>query len=189
MLDDWTSGTTKYRRGIVGSSGKPKDHNGASSLDIRDPKGEVLKRTVPEFDQGRVLADHLPAAAADVIIRSHDYIVKSIQSDQCLSQNNCIAVYRSSIDKGPYTLEQIWTITNTSGLPSVIKLRLPDVMRGTRTFWKTIAYSDYKNVNNVFVPATLNVSMPMGVAQTRTLVSIQPDVAFDTHNFDQEIGQ
>jgi hypothetical protein len=124
-----------------------------------------------------------------VIIRSHDYIVKSIQSDQCLSQNNCIAVYRSSIDKGPYTLEQIWTITNTSGLPSVIKLRLPDVMRGTRTFWKTIAYSDYKNVNNVFVPATLNVSMPMGVAQTRTLVSIQPDVAFDTHNFDQEIGQ
>ncbi len=106
LLDDWTSSSVRYRRGVRGSNVSPVDHDGHTTFAV----GAAGKhpQQVPEFDQARVLADHLPSAAIEVMLRSKSYLFKPINDRQCSVGNVCAKVYRQAIEDGPFLDEQEW---------------------------------------------------------------------------------
>jgi hypothetical protein len=148
---------------------------------------EEHRLEVPEFDQARVLADHLPSAAIEVMLRSNDYIFKQIPADHCSRGNTCAAVYRQSVSNGPFQKEQEWDFSTSTGLPVAVKLLLPDALRNTAEVWEQISFGDYAPNSNCLIPQVLNVALPGGRSQTRHLDFIQQAVPFDVQAFDQEL--
>jgi|GEM_PF-3513791 len=196
MLDDWTTTIVRYRRGEAGSGRQPRDHDGNPSL--RSPSDPTSPK-IPEFDQARVLADHLPAAAASTIIGSGSYIVKSIPQTLCIPANTCLAVYRRLHERMALK-EQEWTISDSTGLPTSILLRLPSVSmnppQGTIVpaspmhhplTWERVRFDTYDIQGDVTVPGLIAISFPGGSGQLRKLVSARASQVFDKAAFDAEV--
>jgi hypothetical protein len=186
LLDDWSATTTKYRRGFVGKTKTPKNHNGASSFNT---KADGTGMTVPEFDQARVLADHIPAAAIEVILRRPEYVVRQGDSRKCPSESQCVDVYRQRDPQGPYSKEQEWTISTASGLPSSVQYLLPNLLHSGIELWGKITYKAYSTKNGLMVPSDVEIDMGSGMIMESQLQSLNLNVPFDTNHFDQESAQ
>ena len=186
LLDDWSSTNVRYCRGHEGSNVTRLHHDGRSSFNT-SVNGKA--RQVPEFDQARILAHHIPAAAAEVILRTSSYLLKTVPNSECAQGYSCVDVYRRLSPHGPYLKEQEWELSSSSGLPDTIKLRLPDVLRGTKEIWESLSLRDYANKSSILVPHTIIAHMPGGSTQTRRLASINFGVPFDMQAFDKEVAQ
>jgi hypothetical protein len=186
LLDDWSTLNTKYRRGFVGKTKTPKDHNGAASF---NSKADGTGMTVPEFDQARVLADHLPAAAIEVILRRPEYVVKQSAPGKCPAESLCVDVYRQSYPQGPFVKEQEWIISTASGLPASVQYRLPNLLHSGIETWGKITYKAYSTSSGLQVPSDVEIDIGSGMKMESQLQSLNLNVPFDTKHFDQEIAQ
>jgi hypothetical protein len=186
MLDDWSTKATIYRRGFVGLTTTPRDHNGAPAFNT---KKNGTGKTVQEFDQARVLADHVPAAAIEVILRRPDYVVKQSDSDKCPNAQQCLDVYRQNIPNGPFVKEQHWIISTSNGLPTKVKLRLPSLLQPSREIWEEVSYNNYAPNNGLTVPTDVEINMGAGMRQRSHLEAMTPGVVFDAKHFDQELAR
>jgi hypothetical protein len=184
-LDDWSSENTIYRRGIVGGRRTPHDHTGRSTFVASD---EGKSRTVPEFDQARVLAGSLPAAAAEIILRNHLYLAKMGSGTRCSEETICIDIYRQPTEKAPFVREEEWFVSQSTGLPTVIDVTLPNLM-GIRPIVEEFRFSQMLTVDGVAIPAKVEMRHPSGSTQIRNVVSFLPNAKFDAAAFDKEVGQ
>jgi hypothetical protein len=185
MLDDWSSDSTRYRRGAIGMTKAPKDHNGQTTFIASS--GEQ-QRAVPEYDQARVLAGSLPAAAAEIILRKPSYIAVQASGAKCTSDNLCIDIYRQAAPKLPFVREEEWIISQSSGLPTVIDLLLPN-LSGGRPVVEEFQFDQMFSQNGLQIPSRIIMRHPSGATHVRTVVSFQPNVEFDKAAFDKELSQ
>ena len=185
MLDDWSSDSTLYRRGAVGSSKTPHEHSGQAAF--RVSSGENA-RSVPEFDQARVLAGSLPAAAAEIILRKSSYIAVQASGARCTSDIICIDIYRQTATKNPFVREEEWIISKTTGLPSFIDLIVPN-LTGLRPLFEEFKFDQWITQNGVQIPSKIEMRHPSGATQVRTVVSFNPNAAFDKEAFDKELSR
>jgi hypothetical protein len=183
-LDDWTApGTIKYRRGAIGSGRVPVDHTGTTTFTVK--RGDKV-RTVPEFDQARLLVGNLPAAAAEIIIQNSSYVAKQLPSGRCRKNQTCIEVYRQANAQSLFVREQEWAFSGSDSLPSMVDLRLPNLL-GRNEIWQEFRFGQTTQVNGLTVPSVVELHNPGGGKQIRKLVSFHPNATFDTAAFDQEL--
>ncbi len=187
MLDDWSSDKVRYLRGHVGMTGHPIEHDGKTSLSVVSSKDKKKIVTIPEFDQARVLASHLPAAAALVILRSPIYIAKT--STGCEPGRACLAVYRRLASQSDFRREQQWVLDMNTHLPIAIRLLLPDVLRGNFEVWKTVSFSDYRLEQGLQLPHLLATGILGQNGPAQKLLDAKFSVGFDTASFNQEVGK
>ncbi len=185
MLDDWSSDSPRYRRGTVGSNRTPKEHSGQATFIAS--QGEQ-KRAVPEFDQARVLAGSLPAAAAEIILRNPAYIAVQASGARCTSDSLCVDIYRQTASKSPLIREEEWIISQSTGLPTVIDIILPN-LAGVRPIFEEFKFDQWTNEHGVQIPSKIEMRHPSGATQVRTVVSFQPSAGFDTASFDKELSR
>jgi hypothetical protein len=125
LLDDWSLDTTRYRRKVQGQSTPPSDHNGASTFPVNNTGAAQL--VAPEFDQARVLVSRLPAAAAEVMLRRSEYVLKVSNSPTCKSSDICVDAYRTRDSTSRPSLDQQWIISAATGLPITIRYQTTTV--------------------------------------------------------------
>ncbi|MGA1982951.1 MAG: hypothetical protein ABSG84_10770 [Acidobacteriaceae bacterium] len=185
LLDDWSLITTRYRRGVQGQITPPSDHNGTATFPLNTGLTQIA---VPEFDQARTLVPRLPAAAAEVMLRRQEYVIKISNLQHCSSGDICLDVYRMAGSSQFSVPEQQWKISSTTGLPTTIRYQTTTVGPSSGTMWEEIFFLRYSNEDGVIVPVSLLVSR-MGQRQFWTFISFTQNVGFDTAKFDQEIAQ
>jgi hypothetical protein len=186
LLDDWSLDTTRYRRKVQGQSSLPSDHNGAPTYPVKMGTSQVL---VPEFDQARTLAGHLPGAAAEIMLRRKEYVLKISTSGQCDSGNICVDVLRAGNPIIPPIPEQRWTIALSNGLPVSVRIALPRVGNATRTRWEEVQYLGYAAESGLQIPVATDHIKANGTKETWTFVSLKKNCGFDTAKFDTEVAQ
>jgi hypothetical protein len=186
LLDDWASTKVRYRRGVVGSGKVPKDHDDLKVMAISDSHET---KTIPEFDQARVLADHLPGAAIHVVLHNPDYLVKSVSDADCGVGYICIDVYRRASEKGPYAKEEEWKIQQATNVPLAVQLKLPDVRHGSQAYWELIQFKSYETHEALLIPSSVTAIYPGGFHQERTLLSANLGGDFDVQAFDKELAR
>ncbi len=187
MLDDWSSDKTRYRRGYQGMTGHPVEHNGRADLHVVSPKDKKKTITIQEFDQARVLASHIPAAAALVILRNSAYIAKT--RPECPAQKVCVTIYRRAAPKDPFQCEEQWTLDVTTHLPEEVSLLLPSVLPDARRAWKSTLFYDYRSEQGVQLPHRIVFRIQGLEGPHQELVSARFSTGFDTAVFDQEMGK
>lgn len=185
MLDDWSSEATRYRRGAVGGKRTPHEHNGQSTFNASD-KGK--DKVVPEFDQARVLAGSLPAAAAEIILRRSSYVAKQAAGTRCTADMLCIDIYRQPAPNTAFIREEEWLISQSTGLPTVIDIALPN-LTGVRPIYEEFQFEEMLAVDGVTIPGKIEMQHPSGATQIRKVVSFVPNARFDTSAFDQEVSR
>jgi len=183
LLDDWSSNVTRYRRGTVGQHNTPTAHDGESSFAVGSG---VRPRTVPEFDQGRLLASRLPAAAIQLMLGRSEYILTTSTTRHCPSGNVCVDV-RRVVDKILSPLEQQWTL-GANGLPLSVMIAVPEVGLGQRSAWTQVQFVQFESQGGLLIPVQTQVQLG-SVPQIWHLSSFSPNVPFDTAKFDQEVIQ
>lgn len=183
LLDDWSSDDTRYRRRMQGQSATPEDHNGASTFSLKTRSSQVV---VPEFDQARMLVPRLPAAAAEVMLRRPEYILKISQSQKCKSSETCIDVYRTN--SSGTALEQQWKLSTTTGLPETIRYRTIVVGDPTTAIWRELFYMKYAQEDGITIPVSFMTRFGAN-RQNWTFVSLKQNSGFDTDKFDREAAQ
>jgi hypothetical protein len=186
MLDDWSSDAVLYRRGTVGSKRAPTDHSGQAALTTISREGKT--RQIPEFDQARVLAGSLPAAAAGIILRRTIYIVKQELGPRCTTGSLCVDIYRQQRPQEPFVREEEWVISQSSGLPTEVDLLLPN-LTGHRPIFEEFQFDQMMTQSGLQIPSKIELRPPGGGVQIRTVVSFTPNAAFDKTSFDQELSQ
>ena len=145
MLDNWSTDATVYRRGAIGSKSAPHDHNGQDSF---RPSDTGKAGTIAEFDQARVLAGSLPAAAAEIILRrTSSYIAKDATGTRCTTTLMCVDIYRKSKPNAPFIREEEWLISRETGLPTIVDLILPN-LTGTKLIFEEFTFEQH------YCPAT-----------------------------------
>jgi hypothetical protein len=185
LLDDWSSDTTRYRRKLQGQSRPPSDHNGASTFPADVGTSPVA---VPEFDQARTLVGRLPAAAAEVMLRRTEYVLKISKSQICKSGDICVDVFRtygSTLHPAP---EQQWKISTTTGLPTTVRYRTATVGNVTTPVWREVYFLQYATEEGLVVPVSIGLNL-RGQRQTWTFVSLKKSPGFDISKFDSEVAQ
>jgi hypothetical protein len=185
MLDDWSSDSVMYRRGVMGAKKAPIDHSAKAAFTVADGKKE---RQVPEFDQARILVGHMPAAAAEVILRKNSYVVKQVDAAECKSGRLCIDIYRQSSPKAPFVREQEWVILQATSLPDKVSVLLPTLI-GHSEIWKETLFKQMTLQNGLTIPGEVELRLPGGRTQTHTLVSFTPNTEFNAAAFDQELAK
>jgi hypothetical protein len=186
LLDDWSLDTTRYRRKLQGHSRPPNDHNGASTFPVNNAGGSPL--VAPEFDQARVLVSRLPAAAAEVMLRRKEYVLKISQSQICKGSDVCIDVYRSRGSTLPPSLDQQWKILSTTGLPITVRYQTATVGHVAAPIWREVYFHKYGTEEGLVVPVAIGLNL-RGQRQTWTFVSLKKNPGFDISKFDSEVAQ
>jgi hypothetical protein len=185
MMDDWSSGATVYRRGAVGSKNPPHEHSaGAPFRAAQNGQG----RDIPEFDQARVLAGTLPAAAAEIILRNHSYVAVVANGRRCTSGLVCVDVYRQVAPNTPFLREEEWVISQSTGLPTAIDLSLPNLM-GTRPLFQEFRFAQMATVGHLQIPSVVEMQHPSGAILVRSIVSFIPNAPYDHASFDKELSK
>jgi len=185
MLDDWSSDIVRYRRGTVGASRKPKDHDGQTTLSVLRA-GKIGQ--LHEFDQAHVLAGNLPAAAASIILRRPSYIAKEANGAKCAPPAFCVDIYFRSTDQGPFVRQEEWTLSDTSNLPLRIDLFLPNLM-GSTPIIEEFQFDSMMRQAGLVIPNRIEMRPPGGGTQIRDVLRFEPNVAFDKDSFDQELSR
>jgi hypothetical protein len=186
LLDDWSLDTTRYRRRVQGQSSPPSDHNGSPTFPV---DAGTSKAVVPEFDQARVLVGRLPAAAAEIMLRRHEYVLKMAKTQQCKSTEICIDVFRKTTTS-PLTPspEQQWKISTSTGLPVTVRYQTATVGSVGAPTWREVYFLQYAPKDGLIVPIAIGMIL-RGQQQTWILVSLTQSPGFDISKFDQEAGQ
>ncbi len=185
LLDDWSLNTTRYRRKGQGQSGPPTDHNGAASYTATMNTYQV---SVPEFDQARVLVSRLPAAAAEVMLRRSEYVLKISTSQACPSGDICVDVFRTRGSSLPPSLDQQWRLSASTGLPTTIRFQTTTVGHVMGPVWREVYFVQFATKEGLVVPAIIGTNF-RGQRQAWTLVSFKKNPGFDISHFDQEVAQ
>jgi hypothetical protein len=185
LLDDWSLDSTRYRRKVQGQSGPPADHNGTATFLATIGATQVA---APEFDQARVLASRLPAAAAEVMLRRTEYVLKVSKSQLCESGDICVDVFRTWNSTLPLLPEQQWKIATATGLPVSVRFQIPNVGHGSVRLWEEVYFLRYATEDGLVLPVSV-VTKSGGKAQSLTFISLQKSPGFDTAKFDQEAAQ
>ena len=180
LLDDWSLNTTRYRRRLEGQKTAPEDHNGVPSFSSAGNS----QTSIPEFDQARTLVPRLPAAAAEVMLRRHEYSLKISSLQNCKADQICIDVFRNGGLPGAQIPEQQWKISATTGLPITVRYQM-EMIGDSSVTWREIFFLKYANEDGITVPVLLGVSA-RGQRQTWSFVSLKPNPGFDPSTFDQE---
>ena len=186
LLDDWSLDTTRYRRKVQGQSTPPSDHSGASTFPVNN--AEATKLAAPEFDQARVLASRLPAAAAEVMLRRSEYVLKISKSQFCKGSDICIDVYRTRGSTQPPSLDQQWKISGTTGLPITVRYQTSTVGPVAGPIWREVYFLKYATEEGLVVPVSIGLNL-RGQRQTWTFVSLKKSPGIDIMKFDQEVAQ
>jgi hypothetical protein len=186
LLDDWSLDTTRYRRKVQGQSTPPSDHSGASTFPVNN--AEATKLVAPEFDQARVLVSRLPAAAAEVMLRRKEYVLKISQMQICKGKDVCIDVYRSRGFTQPPSLDQQWKISGTTGLPITVRYQTSTVGHVAGSIWREVYFLKYATEEGLVVPVSIGLNL-RGQRQTWTFVSLKKNPGFDIPKFDSEVAQ
>ena len=185
LLDDWSLDTTRYRRKVQGQSFPPSDHNGAATYPVNTGFSQVA---VPEFDQARVLVSRLPAAAAEVMLRRGEYVLKISKSQICKSNDICIDVYRTTGIAQPPSPDQQWKISGGTGLPVTVRYQTSTVGNVGRPVWREVYFLQYGTQEGLVVPTTIAMNLA-GHPQKWTLISFKKSPGFEVPKFDQEAAQ
>jgi len=186
LLDDWSLDTTRYRRKVQGQSTPPSDHNGASTFPVNNTGAAQL--VAPEFDQARVLVSRLPAAAAEVMLRRSEYVLKVSNSPTCKSSDICVDAYRTRDSTSRPSLDQQWIISAATGLPITIRYQTTTVGHVTGPVWREVYFLHYDTEDKIVVPVLIGVNV-RGHRQAWTLVSLKKNPGFDISKFDSEVAQ
>jgi len=185
LLDDWSPGTTRYRRKVQGQKSPPTDHNGAASYSTAIGTSQV---SVPEFDQARVLVSRLPAAAAEVMLRRSEYVLKISKAQICKGRDICLDVYRTRSSILPPIPEQQWKISAVTGLPITVRYQTSTIGKVAAPVWREVYFLRYAAEDELIVP--VSIGMVLGdKPQTWTFVSLKKNPGFDISKFDQEAAQ
>jgi len=187
MLDDWSSDRVRYRRALVGMKGRPMDHDGKALLVVQRAKDGRKEIDIPEFDQARVLVDHLPAPAAQVILRNPAYIVKT--GTYCAAEKICLNIYRRPEPQAPFRDEQQWILDASTHLPERIMVLLPSVLRPQDQIWKTVFFGGYRSEEGVMLPHSISAGLPGGGTHGQELIAVKFSCGFDVNAFDREVNQ
>jgi hypothetical protein len=185
LLDDWSSDTTRYRRKTRGQSTLPVDHNGSSTFSSNIGNTPVA---VNEFDQARALVGRLPAAAAEVMLRRSEYVLKITVSRPCESGNICVDVFRKGNYMQSLPPDQQWKITKATGLPATVRYRISSIGNSSIPIWQEVYFLQYATEEGLVVPVSIGMSLG-GKRQTWTFVSLHKNPGFDISKFDQEAAQ
>ena len=180
MLDDWSTDNTRFRRRSPAFTGAPVDHNGSGMRVIHSPKGMTA---VPEFDQARVLLQHLPGASLEIILRKPEYLVKSAKNRFCASSSQCVDVYRKN-PHGPTLKEQEWTISTETGLPMSVRYAGLSLMSSSMQVWEKIDFGTFQKSGNVLVPGDAMLGTPNGHSAKFTFDPPAFNQPYDTKKFD-----
>ncbi|WP_213807876.1 hypothetical protein [Granulicella sp. dw_53] len=183
MLDDWSTSMPRYRRGVVGTTIAPRNHDGQEDTDTTKHSMNVSQ----EFDQVRLLADHIPAAALQIALRRSEYILKLSTDNDCNERYRCFDVYRRLAGEGPYLREQHWILIPSTGLPDAVQLLPSNLHHQNNNIWEEVSYLGYTNSDGLLVPSQIAISFGNHHKQVLSLVAIAMDAAFDTQQFDQEL--
>jgi hypothetical protein len=186
LLNDWSSDMTRYRNAVHGQPSAPIDHNGSETFVAQLGAAQYV---VQEFDQARSLVGHLPAAAAEVMLRRNEYVLKISTSRPCDSGSICVDAFRRRALFLPRIPEQQWTIAVSTGLPVSIRLALPVVGSAPSNQWEEIRYLGYAAEGGLIIPVTTERIMPNGWKDAWTFVSLRSNCGFDTAKFDKEVTQ
>jgi len=185
LLDDWSLGTTRYRRKVEGQRSAPADHNGNSTFLVNKGFSQVA---VPEFDQARTLVGRLPAAAVEVMLRRTEYVFKISKFPSCESENICIDVFRARNTVLTADPEQQWKIAKSTGLPVTVRYRLMNVGSSPTPVWQEVYFLKYATEDGLIVPTSIGIVIGRR-QQVWTFVSIKKNPEFDTTKFDEEAAQ
>jgi hypothetical protein len=186
VLNDWSLDAARYRNGVQGQVDTPTDHNGDQTFVAKLGNAQF---TVQEFDQARALVGHLPAAAAEVMLRRKEYALKISTSRRCDSANICVDVFHIRAPNMPLIPEQLWTIAVSNGLPVSVQLALPRVGNAPPNQWEEVRYVGYAAENGLVIPVATEHIKASGSKETWTFVSIKENCGFDTAKFDKEVAQ
>jgi hypothetical protein len=186
LLDDWSSDVTRYRRGVQGQKTPPTDHNGASTFPVNNAGASRL--VAPELDQARVLVGRLPAAAAEVMLRRTEYVLKISKSQICKSSDICVDVFRTSSSTLPPIPEQQWKISSATGLPITVRYQTSTAGHVTGPVWREVYFLKYATEEGLVVPVSIGMNL-RGQRETWTFVSLTKSPEFDISKFDQEVAQ
>ncbi len=185
LLDDWSQETTRYRRKVQGQSSPPSDHNGAPTY-LATLGGRQV--TVPEFDQARVLVGQLPAAAAEVMLRRSEYVLKISIVQKCKESDICVDVYRTHGPALPPIPDQQWKISQATGLPSTVRYQETTIGQVPGPVWKEVYFLQYAAEDGTVVPVSIGTNF-RGQRQTWTFVSLEKNPGFDISQFDSEVAR
>jgi hypothetical protein len=183
-LDDWSQQNARYRRAVRGSAKTPEDHNGSASFPVKLGQTQIV---VAEFDQARLLVGRLPAAAAEVMLRRPEYLLR-MSTSPCDAGDICVDVFRKPQSSVPTAPEQRWKISSSTGLPDAVLLRPTAVGSPANTGWTIVHYGTFTSQSDVLLPQTIVLGDGTG-AQSLQLVSFKPNPGFDPTSFDQEVAQ
>jgi hypothetical protein len=161
------------------------DHNGATTFSADTPSTSV---TAPEFDQARALVGRLPGAAAEVMLRRTEYVLKISNSQTCATGQICVDVYRLSGSSYLPIPEQQWKIATATGLPVTVRYRAATIGHGVPQLWKEVYFFKYAAQDGLVIPVSLGMNMG-GNRASWTFVSLKKSPGFDVSKFDQEAAQ
>lgn len=185
MLDDWSTRNIRYSRGTSGMTAKPTGHDGSSVLKVVSAKSKSTIGSISEFDQAGVLASHLPAAAALIILRNPLYLVKT--SSTCGAGEMCLTIYRKDTTQSLFHIVQTWTIGKDTYLPERVSIALPTIGKGVTMKWKTVQFYSYLPEQGVKVPDRFSMAIEGMKGPVQTLVSIKLSTGYDLDAFAQEV--
>jgi hypothetical protein len=185
MMDDWSTDTVRYSRAFGGDQSSAVNRDGIPSYKVADKHGQ---HTLPEYDQARILVDHLPAAAAEIMLRHAEYIFKNVDTGQCPEGFSCIDVYRQPQTNAAFVREQEWVVSNTTTMPVTIFINLPNPMNQA-TQWKRVDFDNFTTIGSLTVPNSISTSYPGGMRHRRTLTSLRINAPYDKVSFNVEVGR
>ena len=171
---------------MQGQPTNPIDHNGGQTFVAKVGTAQYM---VQEFDQARTLVSHLPAAAAEVMLRRREYILKISVSRRCDSGNICVDVFRTWGSNVPPFPEQQWTIDASTGLPVTVRFVLPRVGNDLRSQWEDVRFLRYAAERELVIPVATEFTKPSGTKEAWTFVSLKENCGFDPASFDQEVAR
>ncbi len=183
LLDDWSSNVVRYRRAVIGMKRPPIDHDGAHQLEMQNTG---RPRYFREFDQARLLAGSLPAAAAEIILKNSSYIVQRDKTSLCPLGYLCANIFRKANTGYPFVREEEWFFDPESGMPKAIDLVLPN-LSGQRPVMEEFQFVHMTTQDGLLIPEHVRLIPPGGGIQSRTLVFLKSNVPFDKRAFDEEI--
>jgi hypothetical protein len=187
LLNDWSTNATRYRTAVQGRRNDQPDHNGDATFKTKIWTGNTV--AVAEFDQARPLVSRLPAAAADVMLRNPEYILKISKLQKCESGSICIDVFRNAGSGMALIPEQQWKISSSTGLPVSIRSQVINAATSSNLVWKEVRYLQYGTQDGVTIPLEFEVFPFASPKETWTFVSLKLNPGFNPAALDQEAAQ
>jgi hypothetical protein len=187
LLNDWSTGATRYRTSVQGERNSQPVHDGAPKFTMTNMEGRTVD--LPELDQARMLIGRLPAAAADVMLRRPEYVLKISKMQRCDGGSICVDIFRNSGSGTPVIPEQEWKISSATGLPVSVRGQVINALADGRLLWKEIRFVQYGVQEGLTIPTKIEVSPAAGLEETWIFVTLKLNPGFDPALLDQEAMQ